>query len=76
MRSNLISRRKMFGYTQKQMGEMLGISRSNYNNYELGTVTPPLDKVLKIKQILNYKKDDLFFLDDSVSQTDKNKKEG
>ena len=66
----------MFGYTQKQMGEMLGISRSNYNNYELGTVTPPLDKVLKIKQILNYKKDDLFFLDDSVSQTDKNKKEG
>lgn len=66
----------MFGYTQKQMSEMLGISRSNYNNYELGTVTPPLDKVLKIKQILNYKKDDLFFLDDSVSQTDKSKKEG
>ena len=51
----------MFGYTQKQMAEMLEISRSNYNNYELGTVSPPLDKVLKIKQILNYKKDDLFF---------------
>ena len=75
MRINLINRRKMFGYTQKQMAEMLEISRSNYNNYELGTVSPPLDKVLKIKQILNYKKDDLFFLDDNVSKTDK-KKEG
>ena len=65
----------MFGFTQKQMADKLGISRSNYNNYELGTVTPPFEKVLEIKQILNYKKDDLFFLDVNVSKTDK-KKEG
>lgn len=75
MRINLINRRKMFGFTQKQMADKLKISRSNYNNYELGTVTPPFEKVLEIKQILNYKKDDLFFLDVNVSKTDK-KKEG
>ena len=75
MRVNLINRRKKFKLTQKKMAEMLEISRSNYNSYELGTVTPPLDKVLKIKQILGYKNDDLFFLEDNVSKTDK-KKEG
>lgn len=75
MRVNLINRRKKFKLTQKKMAEMLEISRSNYNSYELGTVTPPYDKVLKIKQILCYKNDDLFFLEDNVSETDK-KKEG
>lgn len=73
MRVNLISRRKKFKLTQKDMAKMLGISRSNYNSYELGTVTPPYDKVLKIKQILCYKNDDLFFLEEDVSKTDKEK---
>jgi len=75
MRINLINRRKKFKLTQKKMSEMLNISRSNYNAYELGIVNPPLDKAMKIKEILCYKSDDLFFLEEDVSKTDK-KKEG
>ena len=75
MRIKLINQRKRKKLTQNTIAELLDISRSTYSGYELGTITPPLDIAMKIKQILGYKNDDLFFLEENVGNTDK-KKEG
>ena len=71
MRLKLIEKRKNKKKTQQEMSKLLGISRSNYNAYELGNINIPLDKALKIKQILNYKNDDIFF----ETECPKNKQE-
>lgn len=70
MRSNLINKRKSKKLTQEKMAEMLNISRSTYSAYELGTITPPLNIAIKIKEILNCKNDNIF-LNENVSLTDK-----
>lgn len=75
MRVNLINRRKQKKLTQQEMADLLEISRSTYGGYELGNWNPPLEIAVKIKQILNYKNDDLFFLEEKVGKTD-NAKEG
>ena len=71
MRENLIKCRKKNKLTQENISKMLGIGRSTYNAYELGTINPPLKIALKIKEILNYKNDDIF-LNENVSETDGN----
>ena len=75
MRIKLINQRKRKKFTQNDMAELLNISRSTYSGYEVGTTTPSLEIAMKIKQILGYKNDDLFFLEEKVGDTDK-KKEG
>lgn len=70
MRHLLIEKRKKKKITQSKFAEMLGISRSTYSAYELGTIDPPLKVATKIKEILNYKNDDIF-LNENVSKTDK-----
>jgi len=69
MRELLVQKRKKKKITQQKMSEMLGISRSTYSAYELGIIDPPLKIATKIKEILNYKNDDIF-LNENVSQTD------
>ena len=71
MRYNLISQRKKKKMTQKNVSDLIEVSRSTYNAYELGTIDPPLEKALKIKEILRYNKDDIF-LNENVSKNDKN----
>lgn len=69
MRYKLIEIRKRKKLTQKAISDILGISRSTYNAYELGTINIPLDTALKIKEILKYKNDDIFLIT-NVSKTD------
>lgn len=71
MRRNLINQRKKKKMTQKNVSDLIDVSRSTYNAYELGTIDPPLEKALKIKEILKYNKDDIF-LNENVSKNDKN----
>ena len=71
MRYNLISQRKKKKMTQKNVSDLIEVSRSTYNAYELGTIDPPLEKALKIKEILKYNKDDIF-LNENVSKNDNN----
>lgn len=71
MRYNLINQRKKKKMTQKNVSDLIDVSRSTYNAYELGTIDPPLEKALKIKEILKYNKDDIF-LNENVSKNDKN----
>lgn len=60
MRIKLIEIRTKKGYTQEQMANELNIARTTYTGYEKGNVAPSLEVALKIKTILNYKKDDIF----------------
>jgi len=71
MRYNLINQRKKKKMTQKNVSDLIDVSRSTYNAYELGTIDPPLEKAFKIKEILKYNKDDIFF-NENVSKNDNN----
>lgn len=70
MREKLIEIRKKKKLTQEMLASQIGVARSTYNAYELGTVNPPLDVAIKIKDVLKYKNDDIF-LQKNVSETDK-----
>lgn len=52
--------RKQKGYTQYEMAEKLGISRSSYTNYENGKRNPDYDVVGEICDILGCSMDELF----------------
>ena len=54
-REELIKLRKQRGYTQEEIAEKLGISRSAYANYEHGRNEPSLEMAIKILEILRYK---------------------
>ena len=73
MREKLIEVRTKKGYTQEQMANKLNVARTTYTGYEKGNVTPSLEVALIIKEVLNYKKDDIF-LNSNVSKI--NKEEG
>ena len=52
--------RKMRGYTQAEMAEMLEISRSTYTNYETGNRAPDFETLIQIGDILDCSLDELF----------------
>lgn len=52
--------RKQRGYTQAQMAEKAGISRSTYTNYENGNRTPDYEVLERISDILECSLDELF----------------
>ena len=45
--------RKQCGYTQAQLANKLGISRSTYANYESGNRSPDFETLERISDILN-----------------------
>ena len=68
MREKLIEIRQKKGYTQEQMANKLNIARTTYTGYEKGNFSPSLEVALEIKEILNYKKDDIFLsINDSTT---------
>lgn len=56
----LTQMRKQRGYTQAQMAEKAGISRSTYTNYESGNRTPDYEVLERISDILECSLDELF----------------
>ena len=52
--------RKSRVYTQAQMAEKLGISRSTYTNYENGNRTPDFEVLERISEVLACSLDELF----------------
>lgn len=61
MRKNLKEMRIKKGYTQHELAKKIGIERSFYTNIELGTKNPSLRVAMRIKQVLEYFNDDIFF---------------
>ena len=39
------------GYTQKQIGEYLGISQNTYSQYEIGVLNYPVDVIIKLADL-------------------------
>ena len=54
--------RENAGYSQKQLGMLVGLSDKSISMYEKGTVYPPVSNLLKIAKEL--KKDISYFLKD------------
>ena len=52
--------RKARGYTQLQIADKLGISRSTYTNYELGQRSPDFEILERISDVLECSLDELF----------------
>ena len=50
------------GYTQKQIGEYLGISQNTYSQYEIGVLNYPVDAVIRLAQLYGVSTDYLFGL--------------
>jgi transcriptional regulator with XRE-family HTH domain len=45
--------RKQAGFTQEQLAEKLGISNTQYQNYEQGISYPLMDKFIVLCQVIN-----------------------
>jgi len=61
MRAKLQEMRKEKGYTQDTFSKACGISRSFYSQIESGEKNPSLDVALRMKKILDYYDDDIFY---------------
>src|SRR5699024_8420038 len=52
---NLTNIRMIYGFTRKQLGELLGVTEQAVWQYENGFVSPKMTMVLKLKEIFNVK---------------------
>lgn len=59
---NIRSLRIDHGYTQKQIGEYLGISQNTYSQYEIGILNYPVDVIIKLAQFYGVSTDYLLGL--------------
>ena len=50
------------GFTQKQIGEHLGISQNTYSQYEIGVLNYPVDVVIKLAELYGVSTDYLLGL--------------
>ena len=50
---NIRSLRIDNGYTQKQIGDYLGISQNTYSQYEIGVLNYPVDTLIKLADFYN-----------------------
>lgn len=48
---NIRSLRVDNGYTQKQIGQYLGISQNTYSQYEIGVLNYPVDALIKLAEL-------------------------
>lgn len=61
MRVKLVKVREARGYTQETFAKAVDISRSHYSQIETGEKDPSLEVALRIKRVLGYANDDIFF---------------
>lgn len=61
VRTVMVKARKAAGYTQQSISDELHISRSHYSQIESGEKNPSLALSMRIKKVLGYPYDDLFF---------------
>ncbi|MCR4614534.1 MAG: helix-turn-helix domain-containing protein [Clostridiales bacterium] len=51
--------RQRYGFTQEEIANQLGVSRSSYSHYEKGDVKPKIKYLVKLANIFNVTTDDL-----------------
>lgn len=65
-KDNLVSMRKMHGYSQEELAEKIGVSRQTLSKYEVGESLPDIEKCrllanaldVSIDDLVNYNKED------------------
>ena len=72
MRKLLKKKRIEKGLTQQDIADKIGIHRTTYTNIELGKADPSFKVNIKIKEILDYYDDNIFF-NSKVFKSHKNK---
>lgn len=53
----LIEQRRIYGYTQRQVAQMLGIAQPSYIRYENGSSEPTQETLVKIADIFDVSTD-------------------
>ena len=64
---NLISMRKMYGYSQDELAEKIGVSRQTLSKYETGESLPDIEKCRLLAAALDVSIDDLVNYDKADS---------
>ena len=59
LKDNLISLRKMHGYSQEQVAKMIGISRQAYAKWENGSTNPDVDRAASLADVYGITLDEL-----------------
>ena len=64
----LKKQRELNGLSQREVGEAIGVTQGNINNYERGERTPSLERLVAMAKLFNCSADELLGLkkDDSV----------
>lgn len=55
----LISLRKQKGYSQEELGNLLGVTRQTVSKWELGQTTPEMEKLIALSSLFNTSIDEL-----------------
>ena len=58
-KDNLISMRKMYGYSQDELAEKIGVSRQTLSKYETGESLPDIEKCRLLADVFGVSMDDL-----------------
>lgn len=63
LKDNLALLRTLYGFTQEEIAEKIGISRQAYAKWEKGTTIPDIERCAKLAQIYDTTIDNLFHHD-------------
>ena len=55
----LIRNRKRLGFSQEQLGHLVGVSRQTVSKWELGETTPEMEKLIQLSRLFNCSRDQL-----------------
>ena len=58
-KDNLVSLRKMHGFSQDELSEKIGVSRQTLSKYETGESLPDIEKCKLLAEVLDVSLDDL-----------------
>ena len=58
-KDNLVSVRKMHGFSQDELAEKIGVSRQTLSKYETGESLPDIEKCKLLAEVLDVSLDDL-----------------
>ena len=57
---NILFYRKKYGYTQKQLGEMVGVKNTSVSNWETGDNSIDIETLIKLCKIFNIELNDMY----------------
>lgn len=69
MRTNIRELREIRNISQKELGELVGVSRQTINYIELGKTSPKITVALKIAKIFNTTVEEIFELEEEWENT-------